>query len=269
MTSKTIAAAAVSGALMIGPAAMAQDPDKKLAEQKAKAYSHQYKAGHTDASSKVITGAPYEADEKSVTTQTLADGNRIVNVNAAKRYRDQQGRTRVERGEALDKTVVIDDPVLSKHFVLNQRKQSVSTSSEADHRFVLKTDAETAALHGPVTLFAVSGHHGGDKGKTENLGKQMMEGVSVEGTRTTVTIAAGQIGNERPIDIVSERWYSPDLQMVIMSKHSDPRMGETVFTVSNISRTNPDASLFQVPPAYTETQGTHRDVLKHVITREE
>lgn len=260
MNFKAIVSAAVSSAFLLAPGAMAQEKEKVITLQHA---------AHAGASSKVITGAPYEADEKTAMTQTLPDGNRIVNVNVAKRYRDQQGRTRVERGEALNKTVVIDDPVLSKHFVLNQRKQSVTTSSAAEQNFVMKKDAESMALTGPVTMFALTLDHGTQKGKTEDLGKQVMEGVAVEGTRTTVTIAAGQIGNERPIEIVSERWYSPELQMVIMSKHSDPRMGETVFTVSNISRTNPDPSLFQVPPAYVETQVTHREVMKHVITHEE
>ena len=265
MRTKTIVTAAASAALLLAPSAIAQDREKVIAELKANAHSMQF-ARSSEASAKVITGAPYVADEKSVMTQTLADGNRIVNVNMARRYRDQQGRTRVERGEALDKTVVIDDAVLSKHFVLNQRKQSVMTSSAAEQNFVMKKDAESLALHGPVTLFAVNAHSPEQKGKTEDLGKQVMEGLSVEGTRTTLTIPAGQIGNERPIEIVSERWYSPDLQMVIMSKHSDPRMGETVFTVTNISRANPDASLFQVPPGYTESRETELQMIKLLTT---
>ena len=71
--------------------------------------------------------------------------------------------------------------------------------------------------------------HGAREGKAkkESLGKQLIEGVEAEGTRSTVTIAAGEIGNERAIEIVSERWYSPELQTVVMTRHSDPRFGET------------------------------------------
>jgi len=87
--------------------------------------------------------------------------------------------------------------------------------------------------------------------ETESLGKQMIEGVEAEGTRTVRTIPAGQIGNEQPIQIVSERWYSPELQVVVMTRSSDPRTGETTYRLTNINRAEPAATLFQVPSDYT------------------
>ncbi len=91
--------------------------------------------------------------------------------------------------------------------------------------------------------------------RTEQLGTQMVEGIAAEGARTTTTIPAGAIGNERDINIVSERWYSPELQMVILMKHVDPRYGETTQRLSNIDRNEPDASLFQVPDGYEVKEG--------------
>ena len=91
----------------------------------------------------------------------------------------------------------------------------------------------------------------------ENLGKQVIEGVEAEGTRTTVTIPAGEIGNERPIEIVSERWYSPELQLVVMTRHSDPRSGETTYKLTNINRSEPAKSLFEVPSDYTVKESLH------------
>lgn len=91
----------------------------------------------------------------------------------------------------------------------------------------------------------------------EQLGKQMIEGVEAEGTRTTVTIPAGEIGNERAIQIVSERWYSPQLQLVVMTRHSDPRSGETTYKLTNINRTEPAKSLFEVPAGYTVKETPH------------
>ena len=85
----------------------------------------------------------------------------------------------------------------------------------------------------------------------EQLGKQMIEGVEAEGTRTTVTIPVGEIGNERPIEIVSERWYSPELQLVVMTRHSDPRSGETTYKLTNINRAEPAKTLFEVPAGFT------------------
>lgn len=90
---------------------------------------------------------------------------------------------------------------------------------------------------------------------TEDLGTQTMEGVLVTGTRTTRTIPAGQIGNEQPIYIVTEVWTSPELKTVIMSKRSDPRMGEQTFRLTNITRAEPDATLFTVPADFRVVEG--------------
>jgi hypothetical protein len=91
--------------------------------------------------------------------------------------------------------------------------------------------------------------------KKESLGTQTMEGVSAQGERRTSTIEAGTIGNDRPIQIVSERWYSPDLQMDVMTRHSDPRTGEEVMRLANINRAEPDASLFVLPAGYQLVEG--------------
>jgi hypothetical protein len=87
--------------------------------------------------------------------------------------------------------------------------------------------------------------------KSEKLEPRSFDGVMAEGTRTTTTIPAGELGNEQPIQIVSERWFSPELQVVVMTRHSDPRTGETTYRLTNIARTEPAATLFQVPSDYT------------------
>jgi hypothetical protein len=92
---------------------------------------------------------------------------------------------------------------------------------------------------------------GGGNSTTENLGQQMMEGVMAEGTRTTTVVPAGAVGNAQPITIVSEQWFSPDLQLLVMTRHSDPRSGESTYRLTNIVRGEPDRSLFEVPADYT------------------
>ena len=113
-----------------------------------------------------------------------------------------------------------------------------------------------AASVGAATYVFRSGKGPNTNERKEDLGKQNIEGVEADGTRTTVTIPAGEIGNERPIEIVSERWYSPELQLVVMTRHSDPRMGETTYKLTNISRIEPARSLFEVPADYTIKSGT-------------
>ena len=90
--------------------------------------------------------------------------------------------------------------------------------------------------------------------KTDDLGQQNIEGVMATGKRTTTVIPAGQIGNAQEIRIVSEQWFSDDLQVLVMTKHSDPRSGENVYRLRNILRAEPDQTLFTVPADYTIQQ---------------
>jgi hypothetical protein len=101
---------------------------------------------------------------------------------------------------------------------------------------------------------AVRGVVKGSKAVSQSLGKRSMEGVNADGTSETATIEAGAIGNDRPIQSVSERWFSSDLQTVMMSRHSDPRTGEETFKLVNVSRTEPPVYLFQVPAGYQMLQ---------------
>lgn len=220
---------------------------------------------------KPVTGAPYSATALTEVTQTLSDGNRIVNKTTASLARDSMGRTRREQQmgalgpwkmKAPD-LIFINDPVSQTDYVLNP----------ADHTVrVMKPGAMPPLPPPPPGGTAMGAVVGGGPGgnftfrtsgppsdpaqvKKESLGTQVIAGVAADGTRETRTIPAGQIGNERPIQIVSETWLSPDLHVVVMSKRSDPRFGDTSYQLTNIQRQEPDPSLFQVPPSYTIQSG--------------
>ena len=94
--------------------------------------------------------------------------------------------------------------------------------------------------------------------KKEDLGSQNIEGVMATGSRVTTIIPAGEIGNDKEIRVVSEQWFSDDLQVLVMTRHSDPRSGETVYRLRNILRAEPDQNLFTVPGDYTIQQGGAR-----------
>lgn len=220
-----------------------------------------------------VTGSPYSADSTTESTQVLADGNRIVNTNAAKLYRDSQGRTRREQsataivnGVAQQRqSIFINDPVAGVNYVLDpdkhaaQRIQVYTTSVDSKEK---AGAALAAAKMGADVGFAMAAGGGGtfhveyiQNSKSsvarQSLGTKTIEGVEVEGTRETSTIPAGQIGNERPIEIVSETWYSPKLQAVVMSTRIDPRTGTTTYRLENINLTEPPQSFFEVPADYT------------------
>jgi hypothetical protein len=96
-----------------------------------------------------------------------------------------------------------------------------------------------------------------DNATTESLGEQMIGGVRAEGTRTTTIVPAGTIGNQQDIRIVSEQWFSPDLQVLVMTRHSDPRSGDVTYRLSNIIRAEPGAGLFDVPADYTVRESSY------------
>jgi hypothetical protein len=104
--------------------------------------------------------------------------------------------------------------------------------------------------------------------KTESLGKQTIEGVECEGTRMVTTIPAGEIGNELPIEVLFEKWYSPELQVVVMTKNSDPRFGENTYRLTNINRSEPPHSLFEVPADYTIQDAGPSPEMRFKIERE-
>ena len=96
------------------------------------------------------------------------------------------------------------------------------------------------------------------KGVTSKLGTREFDGVKAEGTSTVWTIPAGQIGNRNPINVTSESWYSPDLQVTVYSRHNDPRTGESIYRLASLKRAEPPADLFKVPEGYS-IKGRTRD----------
>jgi hypothetical protein len=195
-----------------------------------------------------LAGSPYSAVQQSHSLQVLGDGTRIETNESQQIYRDSMGRTRIESGPAGSGTVMIQDPVSKVTIVLNpatRTAQKTNRNIQIAMRALDQTTRLTAsrpAGEGVVTAL--------DKPVIEDFPAQNVNGVLATGHRTTLTIPAGEIGNDRPIQVVSETWYSSDLQMMVKSSNSDPRFGETSFELTNINRNEPDPSLFQVPADY-------------------
>jgi len=214
-----------------------------------------------------VQGAPYSATITSKSIRTLADGNHVVQTSTGTTARDWQGRTRQDvpmppSAPNAPHLIFIHDPVAHASYALNltdktaQRMPAREISSSpgeknVDFRFV--GSGGVAITSGPVLappLATQVSPATNDRVSTEDLGAQIREGLLVNGVRTTRTIPAGRIGNAEPISIMTEVWTSPDLKAVVYSKRSDPLMGEETFQLSNISRAEPDPSLFIVPPDF-------------------
>ena len=157
------------------------------------------------------------------------------------------------RGEikAVDGTVVVSDKLNEEIKVITSTAPAIAAQAAvvAERAATLAAPVAVAGL-AETGVYAVGGQHSKWETRTEELGTQNIEGVDAEGTRTITTIPADAIGNERPIEITYEKWYSKELQLVVMSKHNDPRFGEQTYRLTNIVRSEPDPSLFSLPTGY-------------------
>ena len=188
---------------------------------------------------KLVKNAPFSAETVMENTRRLYDGSTVTARSQGAIYRDGAGRTRREQpletiggfslGDAAQKLIFITDASEGTQYFLDVNRKT----------------ARRIPLNGnrPPPLES-------DEGKTESLGAKTLEGVSVEGTRTTIEIPAGKLGNDKPLAVIIERWYSSELQTVVMTRHVDPLIGEQIFRLTNIKRREPARELFAVPTDY-------------------
>ena len=195
-----------------------------------------------------VTGAPFSAVQTMVHQQTLANGNTIQRQEQTKLYRDSQGRVREEttwtgaNGQGNRTMVTISDPVAQTVRRLNPQNKTYAE--------MMMPQAPAGGKGARMAGHARPLESAADVVK-EDLGSQTVNGLPATGTRVTRTIPAGAIGNDQPIQIVRETWVSSDLEIPVMIKTSDPRFGTMVTQLTNITRAEPDATLFQTPADYT------------------
>ncbi len=212
----------------------------------------------SDVSARVVKDAPFSAVVVRETVEQLADGNRIDRKSTGTIARDDAGRTRREmtlenigpwaaEGKA-PRLVFINDPVAGKIYTLDEnRKIAYEIPPPPKVGYAPRREG-----HPPEQRRRA--HHWREfraETQRESLGEKKMDGILVKGVRIVRTIPAGQIGNEKPIVIVTERWYSPRLHTTILLKRSDPRFGITIFRLTKVRLAEPPASLFVVPSGYT------------------
>lgn len=232
-----------------------------------------------------IVGAPYCGDQVSENRQTLADGTNIIRAGSSRRTcRDSQGRIRSEQPRmglspipAEFAPVEITDPVAGFRYVLDPSNQVAHQSQLSPPP--VRPGIPPMPGRGVAPSIAPGGALGAARGgrgvgprgvgipvapadptrpvtTSESLGAQTIDGVPVEGRRITITYPAGSQGNDRPIVVTSETWNSPELRLMILSKNVDPRSGENIMRMDNLSRSEPDPGLFQVPPGYQIVEET-------------
>jgi hypothetical protein len=211
----------------------------------------------------VLAGAPYSAQVTSEFLQTLGDGNKIERKNTTMVYRDGQGRTRREQSlpaigsysasSETPRAIFINDPVAGVGYVLDPVRKVARKTARPNMRPMPRLGRAEPPAGGLPQGNRPRPNAGRRDASvtTESLGTRNMEGILVEGTRVTRTIPAGTVGNQQPIQITSERWFSPELRLNLLVKNTDPMRGQNSTTLTSIRRDEPEASLFQVPADYT------------------
>lgn len=211
----------------------------------------------------LVTNLPYVATATVETIQTLGNNNRIVSRSTQDIMRDSKGRTRREqsigRVGSLEfngpKMIFISDPSAGTEYILDPGKHTFRITKP---RNSLSADAASRArLEEKMTgTQTASGASQRRQVRHESLGNRDIEQLNAEGQRITSTIPVGLLGNDKSFEISLETWYSPELHVYLYRKRSDPRIGETVYRLTNIRRIEPDPKLFQIPPGYKQIPNT-------------
>ena len=212
------------------------------------------------------SGAPYSAIGTTETVQTLADGNHIVHTTASHYYRDGSGRTRTELSlsavgpftlEESSTIVMITDPVAQRRFVLHPEQKRADVLPLGPVALAAGAGGVKHTADGAAGVVSTGSPArcvpgaGSVPATNVSLGQKTLAGLQATGTKSEYTIPAGQIGNEQPITVTSEKWVSEELGVTVSSTLHDPMIGDTQFHLSQIQRTEPDPSLFAVPADYT------------------
>ncbi len=208
-----------------------------------------------EESEKVVKGQPFTAEVVTTHVQVLADGNKITNSTKSQLYRDGEGRTRREntlllpgqQSKDAPKMIMINDPVAGTRYAFDQNMRLANKMEHRENRVFVQSSTESRHVH---KTGGVPGDEDAEKDdeQKEDLGDQTIDGLVAHGTRLSHVIPAGQIGNEKPITVTTEVWTSPELGIDLLRVHKDPWSGEVTTKITNITRGEPDASLFSPPP---------------------
>jgi hypothetical protein len=213
----------------------------------------------------VVRDAPYSAESVTTFTQTLGDGTRIERQLTGKVYRDRAGRVRREQtisglaaldpGRDSQPLVTIVDPVAGASYVLDSSRR-VAQRTVIGNRALMgqppPPPPPPPLPAGGVTDPAAPPPPPSAPGRPaeEALGTRSFGDLTVVGRRTRMRIPPGEIGNDRPIDVTTERWESRDLRVVVLLRHDDPRTGRVTYRLTEIKRGDPSPDLFSVPAGY-------------------
>jgi hypothetical protein len=224
--------------------------------------SHVALAQNFDGNLAGVVGAPFSAVRSQQGARNFVDGNRIDRGGSARLYRDSQGRTRVERDtpaqvlaanprmEPVQITIV--DPVSGERYLLQPHAKTAMVFK------IGRAEERRPKSEAPAIFIMWGGRMYGPSApgwsKQESLGEQSIDGMRAVGARRQYTLGVGEVGNEKPIVLNVEQWYSPDLGLLLKRSARASTGGELDVEVENVVRAEPDPALFTIPAGYTRIE---------------
>jgi hypothetical protein len=213
--------------------------------------------GNPDIFVTPVPNAPFSAVAELERTVIRPDGSSFTLRSIRQIWRDSRGRIHNELRAGVPASGADVSPLIRVHLFDPQTR--VSTWYDPRTRvFWSQTGSHPPATVPPAPRFGSAANQGlpqNDFTKQEDLGIREMEGVSVHGIRETQTIPAESSETGKEVVITDEYWYSEDLRINLLIKHTDPRSGTATLTVTQISRTEPDSTFFEVPEGYQPRSG--------------
>jgi TonB family protein len=191
-----------------------------------------------------VPGLPFSAKVELGLVNQLQDGTLITHKTYNLDARDSQGRTRNEARNWIN-PAVSEEPRLIRIELYDpstRTRINLFPLTKTARQWAVSTAVPTATPSTPTAIKP-------DTTK-ENIGSDSIEGLPVRGLRVNQTYPPGALGNDRPLTIVTESWYSEDLKINLLTKRTDPRYGVQTVRVTELVRQEPDAALFAIPDEY-------------------
>jgi len=200
-----------------------------------------------------VPGVPFSAIVEQEMTQVLKDGTSFQRKTTAFIARDVQGRIHNESHEVLPISSSRQPALLGIH--IYDPYTRLNTFLDVHTHIARQSTLPTPSAMMPPSDWAqreagAGGTLASPNVQFEDLGINTLDGIEVHGYRRMATLSTKASGTGQPVVVTDEYWYSEELRINLVEKHSDPRTGKLTITVTHLNRDEPSADWFQVPPGY-------------------
>ena len=194
---------------------------------------------------------PFSLTLETEWTRPMANGGTFTLANKRRIMRDSAGHVYQERWYLVPKGGKIESTM--NYIQIADPYEHVGYSCEVASKtcFTEPYNRSASANYQPAVGKSGALPNGQGSRTVEDLGKKDIEGLETIGFRETTTVNPGVFGNDQPMIIIREFWYSPQLGINLISLLDSPQSGKQQFTVTHVSTAEPDPHFFTLPEGYS------------------